>query len=85
MRRKSYINLTKMIKLPMVAQAASKAPQEQNGLENISNKESKSLSRALRHLHKMSDDELKALLAADDDYVLDCLVNQTPLVSIKSL
>lgn len=74
-----------MIKLPSLAQVANESPKQLDDQPNSDGiVENKSLSRAIRHLRKMSDDELRALISADDDFVLDCLIDQTPLVSISS-
>lgn len=43
----------------------------------------RSMAKLRKQLHKMSNEELSMLLSAEDDFVLDCLVNQTPGVSIR--
>lgn len=39
------------------------------------------VSKASKHLKKMSNDELEALLSSQDSFVIDCLLDQVPTVS----
>lgn len=87
MRRKSYINLAKKLKSPPVLQVIStELPEKKDPIQSRKNKDEnkKSLSKALRHFNKMSNEELEMLMLSDDDnFIIDCFVDQCPQVSFS--
>lgn len=85
MRRKSYLGLTNIIKSPKVAQVATEEPtiDKNSWLHAKESADSKSLSQLLEQVSKLSTDELGDLFSSDSDYLLDCLMNKTPMVSIE--
>lgn len=85
MRRKSCISLAKKFKTTSLGpKATSDIIKKDINLFplKIENEHDVDISKPLKHLKKMSNDELEALLTSQDNFILDCLLDQAPMVSV---
>lgn len=83
MRRKSCINLAKKFKPPLLGLKATSDIIKKDISFLRLDKESEDefdISKTSKHLKKMSNDQLKALLSSQDNFVIDRLLDQTPMV-----
>ena len=90
------MNLAKKLKSPVMLAVAgrlsdgSQLPKKDIDMtvekkigDDTKHSDKKNVHKALKHLQNMTNDQLEALLSSKDNFIIDCILDQVPVVSIN--